>query len=202
MFNPDQQRVQEWCCNPRRFVGVGTMVLLSIRQPWATVGEQLREVRLEGAKAQGLWGFKSSGYEYLQLHKDALYAKVRDVRAGRREVSSMLRHFLKVPGLGLAKAGFLAQLTTGTAGCLDSHNLERFGLQGESFRIRRRATDAAQIQEIDDKISFYLAICDACGGARLLWDEWCHYVYHRRTQFRSAEDVSRRHYTYLLENWQ
>jgi len=128
-----------------------------------------------------------------------LYSHVRDYRAGRIWLDDLMREFVKVPGLGLPKAGFLAQLLTGHAGCLDMHNIERFGLDPSVWMIRPRRDPAAQVREIDDKIALYLKLIDACGGSEKLWDEWCEWLNDSVGTFHNADDVSRRHWIYLLD---
>jgi len=197
MFDKDQAAIERWCKNPDKLLDVGTMVLLSIRMQWTSVGNQMYDVRKHGSKSKCLWGFKRDGYIYLRDNRKVLYKHVRDYRAGRIWLDDLVREFLKVPGLGLAKAGFLAQLTTGHGGCLDMHNVARFGLSPDSWKIRPRVDVADQLVEIDSKISFYLHLCDACGGSEKLWDDWCNYLNDAVSTFNGAEDVSRRHVTYL-----
>lgn len=198
MYAQDQARIEAWCRNPDKLLEVGAMVLLSIRMQWVGVGRQMSSVRELGADSPSLWGFKKKGYLYLQEHRRELYRKVQDKRAGRITTHDLMREFVKVPGLGLPKAGFLVQLVTGTSGCLDMHNIERFGLSAKVWTIRKYRDPAKQLAEIDDKITVYLALIEACGGTEKLWDEWCDYLNDRVGTFESAEDVSVRHYVYLL----
>ena len=199
MFAQDQKRIETWCKNPDKFLTVGTMVLLSIRMQWVGVGNQMADVRAKGTRSKSLWGFKKSGYVYLRDNRKWLYAKVRDARAGRISTHALMREMLKVPGLGLPKAGFLVQILTGQAGCLDMHNIERFGLDESVWKVRPRKNVDAQLREIDDKITVYLKLCEACGGSEYLWDTWCEYLNERVGTFHNADDVSRRHYIYLLD---
>lgn len=199
MYKTDQARIERWCKNPDKLMTVGTMVLLSIRMQWVGVGTQMANVRKHGSKSKCLWGFKRAGYIYLRDNRKRLYRYVRDYRAGRIWLDDLMREFLKVPGLGLAKAGFLCQLTTGDGGCLDMHNIERFQLDTRHLTIPNRAKLADQLQVIDDSISFYLKLCEQCGGSEKLWDEWCEVVNDRVSTFHNADDVSRRHYIYLLD---
>lgn len=199
MYKQDQARIERWCKNPDKFLTVGTMVLLSIRMQWVGVGTQMESVRKLGVDSPCLWGFKRAGYVYLRDNRVKLYAAVRDYRAGKMYLDDLIREFLKVPGLGLPKAGFLAQLLVGDAGCLDMHNIERFDLEPKVWFIRPRKNAAAQVREVDDKIALYLKLCQLCGGSEQLWDDWCEYLNDRVGTFHSADDVSRRHYIYLLD---
>lgn len=198
MYKEDQARIERWCKNPDKFLSVGTMVLLSIRMQWVGVGTQMASVDKLGSKSPCLWGWKLKGYQYLRDNRKALYSHVRDYRAGRIWLDDLMREFLKVPGLGLAKAGFLCQLLTGHAGCLDMHNVERFNLDSTVLQIPRRKKLADQLAVIDNRIAFYLRLCELCGGSERLWDEWCELLNDKVSTFHDAEDVSRRHWIYLL----
>lgn len=195
MFNRDQARIERWCKNPDKLLDVGTMVLLSIRMQWVGIGNQMAKVK--SGDMTPLWGWKLEGYKYLRDNRKRLYAHVRDARAGRIWIDDLMREFLKVPGLGLPKAGFFCQLTTGEAGCLDMHNIKRFNLDERALIVPKRRDPSAQMQAIDDAIALYLNICDACGGSEYLWDSWCEHLNDQVGTFTSADDVSRRHWLYL-----
>ena len=199
MYKQDQVRIEQWCKNPDKLVTVGTMVLLSIRMQWIGVGNQMESVRELGVDSPCLWGFKRAGYVYLRDNKARLYRHVREYRAGELYLDDLIREFLKVPGLGLPKAGFLAQLVVGEAGCLDMHNIERFDLDPSVWYVRKLRNVHDQVVEIDNKIALYLQLCLLCGGSEKLWNEWCEHLNDRVGTFTSADDVSRRHYIYLLD---
>ena len=201
MYKTDQSRIERWCKNPDKLVHVGTMVLLSIQMQWAGVGNQLADVRKHGSKSKCLFGSKRAGYIYLRDNKVKLYNEVRRYRAGKTYLDDLMREFLKVPGLGIPKAGFLCQLVVAHSGCLDMHNIARFDLDPKVWIVRPRANAADQVQEIDDKISLYLRLIEACGGSEKLWNEWCEHLNDKVSTFDNAADVSLRHWTYLKENY-
>ena len=199
MYSRDQAAIERWCKNPEKLLQVGTMVLLSIRMQWSGVGNQMEDVAVNGSKSNCLWGWKRNGYKYLRDNRQHLYRCIRDRRACRTTTHELMREFLKVPGFGLPKAGFMVQLLTGNAGCLDMHNIERFGLDANVWTIRTYRDTAKQTAEIDDKIDLYLRLCEACGGSEKLWNEWCEYLNDKVSTFNGADDVSERHYIYLLD---
>jgi hypothetical protein len=198
MYARDQAEIERWCKNPDKVVLVGAMVLASIRMQWVGVGTQL--ARIQSGDLAPLWGWKAAGYEYLQSNKRVLYRTVRDLRAGRISERAFLRQWIKVPGLGLPKAGFVMQITCGKGGCLDMHNVERYGLDASAWQVPKRKDLAAQMQAIDDTINHYLSLCDLCGGTEYLWDEWCRILAAKVGTIADADDASRRHVTYLKEN--
>jgi hypothetical protein len=99
---------------------------------------------------------------------------------------AMLAAITRVPGLGLAKGGFALQLIWGLSGCLDTHNIARFGLRERALSHRPSYPSAL--------LSRYNATCAAAGGPERLWDGWCHYVATKDAgRYDSAEHVSSLH---------
>ena len=197
MFARDQREIELWASmSPERTLDVGTFVLLTIRQQFSGVGRMLERVRK--GDAAPLWGFKFEGYRYLTVNRDYLYKRAFDCRNGRIWVEDLLRDYLAVPGLGLVKAGFVVQLLTGEAGCFDMHNLDRFGLNSTDFKIPSRQDPDAQLREINAAVEWYVQLCEDYGGSEALWNGWCQHVAETYRTYEDAEDVSRRHVTYLI----
>ena len=101
-----------------------------------------------------------------------------------------MRVVLRVPGLGLAKSGFIVQMLYGMSGCIDTHNLTRFNLHRRRFACGTKATDRRRIGEYNDMVG-------RLGGTARLWDEWCIYVADRDANYVDADHVSRLHLTPL-----
>lgn len=99
---------------------------------------------------------------------------------------------LNLPGFGIPKAGFVCQLVFGTVGCMDTHNLERYGLNAKNFR-----SDCAP-QRLLDRINSYVILCSGIGCAEI-WDSWCRYVAALYPdKFDDAHHVSAAHAEALL----
>jgi hypothetical protein len=106
----------------------------------------------------------------------------------------LLNYFASLPGLGLVKGGFLAQLVFGLVGCIDTHNLTRFNVR--PYDVAARAFKSAKTSATRNrKIEVYLDICAKLGGCAALWDGWCEYVYarNRGDYYTSAQQVSQMH---------
>jgi len=104
------------------------MVSLSIRQPWAVIGKQLQDVQANGSNSKYLFGSKKDLYFHVMENKQAIFQLLKDTKAGNIPQAECLYQLTKIPGLGLAKAGFVMQLSIGMAGCIDSHNVTMFGV--------------------------------------------------------------------------
>lgn len=99
----------------------------------------------------------------------------------------ILRESVRVFGIGVVKAGFIAQLLTGHIGCLDSHNLKMYGIT-ERFEL------GASWQRNEAKLLTYVALCAQLGGSGNLWDMWCEHVSRIRPKvWPTAESVSQYH---------
>jgi hypothetical protein len=197
MFRDDQPRIEAWASESEdHTLDVGLFVLLTIRQQFGGIGKLLERVR--AGDHQPLWGFKQAGYVYLREKRRYLYVRAQQARAGTIWVNDLMRDYLAVPGLGLVKAGFCVQLLMGEAGCMDMHNLARFGIEDREFNIPVRKDPDAQLREIDTAIEHYLWTCERYGGSEKLWDGWCRFLAETYRTYSSADDVSRRHVTYLM----
>lgn len=197
MFRDDQPTIEAWARKDAlNTLDVGTFVLLSIRQQFSGLGRLLQ--RVKDRDMAPLWGFKREGFDYLHRKRAYLHKRCEDARFGRIWVNDLMRDYLAVPGLGLVKAGFCVQLLTGEAGCMDMHNLERFGMNEREFNIPKRKDVDEQLREVDKAIENYLYTCDRYGGSVQLWDGWCHWVAETYSTYEDADDVSRRHVTYLM----
>ena len=133
MFNTHCKAVQEYSQrNANNMADVVLMVVLSIQQNWLSVGDQLKDVRLERRDSKFLWGNKIKTYDYLMSNKSKMFAQVKAVLNSHKtyddKAKSLMTIFLKVDGLGIPKAGFCCQLIAGMVGCMDVHNIKMYNL--------------------------------------------------------------------------
>ena len=190
MYNRDARVIQDYVKHggADAFVHVGQFVLLTIRQPLHRVAADLAAAR-DGDR-RPLWGSKAAGFDYLAEHGEALYA---DVMALEGDIDAQLARVADVPGLGLVKAGFVLQLAFGVSGCLDSHNINRLGLDAKVLTLAKNASPKLRAK----KAAAYNALCEQLGGTEILWNDWCEYAYaHGRgnaSRYVDGDDVSREH---------
>ena len=198
MFSRDQRRVARWLKpDPAQLVPrLVTMAALSIQQPWSSVGDQLADVDA-GEDSRFLWGHKRQTFEWFNQQADhgpRLYHVVDvAVRAGR--IARAHRLLMLIPGIGLVKGGFILQLGWGVSGCLDTVNVQRLGLPTAPLRSRKECGPRTQAK----RIKTYLRMIEAAGGTRQLWDDWCRTLAEKDRSFKSAADVSSRHWRYLMD---
>lgn len=180
---------------------VTLMAVLSIKQPWLSIGNQLKDVRTNRLEAKALWGFKKDTYIYLESNKHKMYAQMMAVinsnKTDASKAMSLMNIFLRVNGLGMAKAGFMCQLTAGLVGCMDSHNLKMYNLDAKDFVLAKNPKTIKSLDANVKKIRNYVQICNEYGTENL-WNSWCSFLATKSTKWRDANHVSEVHYSYLM----
>lgn len=175
------------------------MVALSIQQNWSTVGYQMQDVKTVGGVSRFLWGNKKKTYNYLQTRKDFMYgqfmAVVNSKKSESDKAATLMQIFLRVPGLGLAKAGFVCQLAAGLVGCIDTHNIRMYGIDEKHLKL----SNTLKSQELKkSKINQYVNICHSIGTEQL-WNNWCNFLGDRDKSWNNGFEVSEAHYNYLVQ---
>lgn len=153
--------------SPNGFVDVVAFVLCTIRQPFGRVAVQMAEIREHGENAAALFGWKRAGYRYASEHRHVLHAAICEAVRVQDAVGAV-DVLSAIPGLGMVKAAFVAQLCGLNVGCLDRHNLRRLGLPETALRFPKTlAPDTRR-----ERIASYVRKTQR-RGARGWWDSWC-----------------------------
>jgi len=178
-----------------------TMVSLSIQQNWLSVGVQLKDVMLNGSDSKFLWkDSKLPTYKYVMIHRHKIHAQVLAVLNGKtsehNKALSLMRIFLRIPGLNTAKAGFCCQLIGGLVGCMDSHNIKMYGLDPKDFVIDKKLSSPKGIANNQRKVLGYVNLCHD-HGTENLWNNWCNHLSTTSKRWVDGNHVSEVHYSYL-----
>jgi hypothetical protein len=197
MFHNHQKQIETFAqSSADNFARVLTFVILTIRMPLYRVVDDMQEVDKLGSEATCLWGFKREAYDYVQANKDRIYAEAMELNAIADPFEAerqLIAFFAAIPGFGLAKGGFVVQLCFGLGGCLDTHNVIRFGLREQDIKASRfkgAKTWKTKYQLLD----VYQDLLKACGGCAKLWDSWCEYVANNQPgTYQNAFHVSQLH---------
>ncbi len=178
------------------FRHVALFTLATIRVPLWSAAASTRAILADGpdrnsqAFKRVIWGHKLDGLEFLGGAAGGTVYHAACNRAAVDDAAGVLDILTTVPGLGLAKAGFLAQMCYGLAGCLDTHNLRRFGLSANLCSLRGNLKPPTRAR----RIGAYLEAIETCGGTESLWDGWCVYLADRDpSRYAHAYDVSELH---------
>ena len=179
-------------------VNVITMVVLSIQQPWLSVGDQMADVKQNGLDSKFLWGNKRKAYAYITKRKDFIHnqylAVINSNKSDDDKAYSLMNIFLRVEGLGMVKAGFVCQLSAGLVGCIDLHNIRLYGIDEKVLKLPK-SLKTKKLR--DDRINKYISICHNIGTENL-WDTWCDYLSTKSPKWSDGFEVSKVHYDYLM----
>ena len=176
--------------SPQGLTDVVTFVLCTIQQPLQSVGRQMADIRATGSESKYLFGSKREGHRYAVAHAEVLYAAVAEaVRVG--DTIGAIDVLSNIPGLGVVKASFVAQIVGLEVACLDGHNLKRLGLAEAAFKLAKSVKPDTKRK----KIAAYVKACADTGGARYWWNSWCAYVAGNKANrsLTSADAVSAYH---------
>lgn len=184
--------------SPQALADVIIMVALSIQQPWATVGDQMKDVKLNGAESKFLWGVKRKTYAYVQKNKGIMFGKYRAILSSKKsdddKALELMAMFMNVDGLGAVKAGFVCQLTAGLVGCIDLHNIRIYGIEASTLKISNKIKNKELYRK---KIKNYITVCHNIGTEKL-WDTWCNHLANQKNKFDTGMQVSQAHVDYLF----
>jgi len=162
-------------------------VVATIQQQLETVPVILTGFVSEGGGSKYAWGFKSNSIEYLDANYCELY---RDAMRAKDKPGKLLAVFLRVPGFGIVKAGFLAQIFANQTGCIDVHNVTLYGVPMSALRYTKKC----KAKTLREKRAQYIDLCAGLGGSAELWSRWCDYVAAMRpNNWANGSEVSRFH---------
>jgi hypothetical protein len=176
---------------PQELANVCRFVLATIRCSFPDAVHAYRQERATGQRnPAAFFGTKHEGLDWIERNEAYLWGEF--VECGF-DAERLVALFVQIPGIGLVKAGFIAQLTRGVSGCIDTHNLQRFGMAYGDVKFNKEAGPNTRAR----KIAKYNRVVHALGGTETLWDEWCAYV-GKAQGYGSAEQVSAMHLQVIL----
>jgi hypothetical protein len=196
MFAKHQPLISQFARqNPDNFAAVCRFVVVTIQNRLFNVVsdcETLAAALSDDATAADLeavesvtYGHKRQAVDTIQAEKAALYWQAEEIvfhaETERQAAKSLIALFATIPGLGIVKSGFIAQLIYGCGGCLDTHNLIRFGINPNKVRSTRYK-NAKTLKTKSKILDEYLDFCEQFGGCEELWNTWCEFVANREDE--------------------
>ena len=200
MYNIHARAVQNYSkLSSSNLADVILMVVLSIQQPWYAVGNQLKDVKLNGINSKFIWGYKAKTYKSLMSRKEFIYSQYLAVlnsnKSNDDKALSLMNVFLQIDGLGMAKAGFVCQLSAGLVGCIDIHNLRMYSIPMKDLKLSKSVKSKAIKNR---RVMNYISICHDIGTEKL-WNTWCNTLATKSKRFEDGFHVSQVHYSYLQD---
>lgn len=149
--------------------GVVAFVLLTIQQQFTWMPQQVKDVAQFGTKSRFMFGWKPDGLEFARQNKRRLWQAASAVWHKESSLDDLILEYLSIPGLGIVKASFLAQLTVADGACLDTVNIQRLGLAADAFKTPK----SLKIGALKARLLTYNATWRAHGDSAYWWDTWC-----------------------------
>lgn len=177
--------------------GVFMFVTATIQQPIEQVPAILADYQANGPASKYAWGWKVTALKHYAANRDTIYADLMAIYEGVKDDSgreiALLAYLANLPGLGLVKGAFVAQLAFGLGGCMDSHNMKRYGANAARFSASAfKALRSPQARVA--RIAEYCELVREVGGGPALWDSWCDYVASLRpARWANGHEVSKLH---------
>lgn len=186
--------------SPAGLCDVLEFTLCTIQMGLSTVKQQRRDIADNGASSAFLFGSKRDGWLYMQQHAVTLWGEAMSIRErGLDDASAIadaVQLFMQIPGLGLVKASFVAQMLGFNVACLDTHNLARHGIGSNRVKISAKLSAELKRKRVLD----YIQLChDLAGAGRCAdfwWNSWCDYVAGNKANklLDTGDVVSKYHY--------
>lgn len=166
----------------------------SIRQPTLGVPDQLGILFDNEEGENPLFGSKFASFAAITGPMGAaIWADIRQpIGKTKAACEYAIGRLLDVPGLGIVKAAFIAQLMGYDVACLDARNVTREGRNARAYR-----TDGKTPRQLAPKVRQYVA--ETFGKAELYWDAWCEDV--AQAYHRTPQEISELHLAILPRNW-
>ena len=166
-----------------------TFVLGTIQNALSNVGKFMDGVANGGADSISMT-MKRNGYLYAVEHKHVLHEALKAAVKHNDPVGA-IDVLTNVPNLGIVKAAFVAQLVGLDVACLDSHNLDRLGLNRAALKFAKTVKPETKLKKIQD----YVHLTQVTGGTEYWWDTWCNYVAGNRgnKKLTTGDMVSKYH---------
>ena len=192
MYNRDNKMIQKYTDQGSTQTAMAAMfAITSIKTNTWLLPDMIDNYRDGGIKTlNNLMGMQREGIKYVMKNKEWLYNLVQSYKAEDIYPEELLLSLQRIPCIGLVKAGFIMQLTTGEAGCFDCHNLKEYDLNENTFKINSK--DKGKITAANfNKARKYLAVCKEIGGSEVLWNNWCDLIAAKYPKhFEAGDDVS------------
>ncbi len=140
--------------------------ILSARVQLNRVPDQVADLKKRGSKSPALWNWKLDAYLHLEENAVPLWCAAVNARTAEECISGLCQ----IPGLGIVKAAFVAQMLGHDTACLDARNIAREDRNPRAFRTDGIKSGAA----FERKVARYCA--ETRGRSAELWDTWCNEV--------------------------
>ena len=150
--------------------------ICTVNMPLSRVLDMRLDIKSNGLNSKWLSGTKRAGFEYTAKHSTMLHDALLQV-ADMHGIGTIdgavnaLDVLMSIPGIGMVKAGFIAQMMGFNVACLDRHNIRMLGMKEGDVRISKSLSDKSRRTKLREYVKLTRR-----KGAEYWWDTWCNYV--------------------------
>jgi len=197
--------------SPDALYDIIEFTLCTINMPLSRVHTQRLSIREHGIKSKWVSSAKALGITYAQEHKAELHTLMLNLKevlnsdpyadlspiTGINAAQAAVDLFMRIPSIGMVKAGFISQMCGFEVACLDRHNIRMLGLSETALLVSKKIKPELRLK----KIYSYVELCRQ-RGAEYWWDTWCNYVAEKGGMNKSlptGDAVSAYHVTTIME---
>ena len=203
MYQRDCNLIAQYATtSPDAMYDIVEFTLCTINMPLSRVHTQRISIREHGIKSKWVSEAKAKGITYAFDHKDELHTLMLNIKetVGTDTIDgaqAAVDLFMRIPSIGMVKAGFIAQMCGFEVACLDRHNIRMLGLSEAALKVSKKIKPELRLK----KIRQYVKLC-RLEGAEYWWDTWCNYVAEKGGMNKSlptGDAVSAYHVTSIME---
>ena len=212
MYQRDCNLIAQYAMtSPDALYDIIEFTLCTINMPLSRVHTQRISIREHGIKSKWVSSQKAKGITYAQENKAELHTLMLNIRevlssdpyadlspiAGITGAQAAVDLFMRIPSIGMVKAGFISQMCGFEVACLDRHNIRMLGLSETALLVSKTIKPELRLK----KIRNYVELC-RLKGAEYWWDTWCNYVAEKGGMNKSlptGDAVSAYHVTTIME---
>jgi hypothetical protein len=177
MYDTHAMKISEHALKtPEGLTSVIRFTLCTIQQSLYSCENQIADIEKHGFKSRFLKNkMKAKGLKYAMDNQVKLFWDVQELKKqSLTEVDTVVkavRLFNQIPNLGMVKASFVCQMLGFNVACLDSHNLNRLGLDVKDVSLPKGLGEKTKMK----KIKAYVHLTQRKGTV-YWWNSWCDYV--------------------------
>lgn len=203
MYQRDCTMIAQYAlASPQGLYDVIEFTLCTINMPISRVHLQRQSIKEEGTQSKWVSATKANGINYAKMNQAYLHKQILHIRDkyGLDTIDGSqyaIDLFIKIPSIGMVKAGFIAQMCGFNVACLDRHNVRALGMSETALNLNKKVSDELRLKKIRE----YVKLCRR-RGSEYWWNTWCNYVADRGGMNKSlptGDAVSRYHVTAIME---
>jgi hypothetical protein len=126
-----------------------------------------------------IYGWKFDHIEYIWNNREKLMGEFNELNS-KNDLHKIIARLSRIPGVQPVKAGFVAQLIYGKAGCIDTHNIDIYGKVfpelKDDLEPKKWTLKGGNEKGVENYTKLLDKLQDRGIGTKQLWDVWVDFV--------------------------